>query len=108
MQNAETVLEVLRERRLRIAVLDDRVPVREAPRRKELIHRLLAGQCELCGQLEKVRVHQIHKLSDLDKPGRPQPEWAQIMTRRRRKTLVVCPGCYATIHPTRPTASITE
>jgi len=95
-------------RQQRTAVLRDRVPVREAPRRKQLIHRLLAGQCELCGQLEKVRVHQIRKLADLDKPGSPHPEWAQIMARRRRTTLVVCEGCYATIHPRRPTASITE
>jgi hypothetical protein len=39
---------------------------------------------------------------------KPHPEWAQIMARRRRKTLVVCEGCYATIHPRRRTASITE
>ena len=95
-------------RQQRTAVLQDRVPVREAARRKELIHRLLAGQCELCGQLEKVRVHQIRKLSDLDKPGQPQPEWAQIMARRRRKTLVVCEACHASIHPRKAAASITE
>ncbi len=95
-------------RRQRTAVLRDRVPVRASSRRKELIHRLLAGQCELCGQLEKVRVHQIRKLADLDKPGRPQPEWAQIMARRRRKTLVVCEACHASIHPRKAAASITE
>ena len=95
-------------RRQRTAILTDRVPVRATSRRKELIHRLLAGQCEICGEPDKVRVHQIRKLADLDKRGQPQPEWAQIMARRRRKTLVVCEPCYASIHPRKVSSSITE
>jgi group II intron reverse transcriptase/maturase len=95
-------------RRQKSAVLKDRAPVPATSRRKELIHRLLAGQCEICGQADQVRVHQIRKLADLDKPGQPQPEWAQILARRRRKTLVVCDSCHASIHPRRPSASITE
>ncbi len=95
-------------RRQQNAVLRDREPVQATSRRKELIHRLLAGRCELCGQADKVRVHQIRKLTDLEKPGQPdQPEWVQIMTRRRRKTLVVCEACHDSIHR-RPTASTTE
>jgi group II intron reverse transcriptase/maturase len=89
-------------RRQKNAVLQDREPVRAPARRKELVHRLLAGRCELCGQADKVRVHQIRKLSDLDQPGQPdQPEWVQIMTRRRRKTLVVCEACHDSIHTGR-------
>ena len=96
-------------RRQKNAVLRDREPVLATSRRKELVHRLLAGRCELCGQADKVRVHQIRKLADLDKPGQPDPpEWVQTMARRRRKTLVVCEPCYASIHHGRPTASITE
>ena len=75
--------------------------------RKELIHRLLAGRCELCGQPDKVRVHQIRTLADLEKPGQPQLDWMQIMAKRRRKTLVVCERCHASIHQGKPTASIT-
>ena len=93
--------------RQKTAVLQDRDPVPATSRRKELVHRLLAGRCELCGQTDKVRVHQIRKLADLDRPGKPQPEWAQIMATRRRKTLVVCEACHASIHG-RPTASNTE
>jgi hypothetical protein len=52
-------------RRQRTAILRDRVTVGATSRRKELIHRLLAGQCEICGEPEKVRVHQIRKLADL-------------------------------------------
>jgi group II intron reverse transcriptase/maturase len=95
-------------RRQKNAVLRDREPVPATPRRTELVHRLLAGRCELCGHPDEVRVHQIRKLSDLNQPGQPdQPEWVQIMTRRRRKTLVVCEACHASIHG-RPTASNTE
>jgi len=93
------------------AVLRDREPVPAYARRKELVHRLLAGRCELCGQADEVRVHQIRKLADLDRPGQPDPpEWVQVMTRRRRrrKTLVVCEACHASIHHWRPTALITE
>jgi len=96
-------------RRQKNAVLRDREPVSATARRKELVHRLLTGRCELCGQADEVRVHQIRKLADLDKPGQPDPpEWVQVMTRRRRKTLVVCEACHASIHHGRPTASITE
>jgi hypothetical protein len=63
------------------AILRNREPARANTRRKELVHRLLAGRCELCGQADKVRVHQIRKLADLTKPGQPQPDWMQICTR---------------------------
>jgi hypothetical protein len=85
-------------RRQKNAVLRDREPVLATSRRKELVHRLLAGCCELCGQADQVRVHQIRKLSELNQPGQSdQPEWVQIMTRRRRKTLVVCEACHNSI-----------
>ena len=95
-------------RRQKNAVTIDREPI-PVPRRKELIHRLLAGRCELCGQADKVEVHQIRKLADLDRPGQPsQPEWMRIMAKRRRKTLVVCGSCHASIHDGKPTASNTD
>jgi group II intron reverse transcriptase/maturase len=96
-------------RRQHNAILRDREPVPATSRRKELIHRLLAGRCEICGDADQVRVHQIRKLADLDKPGQPDPpQWVQIMARRRRKTLVVCEPCYASIHHRGSTASSTE
>jgi hypothetical protein len=69
---------------------------------QQLIRRLLAGRCELCGQADKVRVHQIRKLVDLDKPGQPQLEWMHAMAKRRRKTLIVCATCHANIHHEQP------
>ncbi|MCA1702597.1 MAG: maturase [Actinobacteria bacterium] len=85
------------------AVLRDRASLPATVRRKELIQRLLVGRCELCGQADEVQVHQIRKLADLNKPGKPQPEWMQIMAQRRRKTLVVCATCHANIHHRQPT-----
>jgi group II intron reverse transcriptase/maturase len=79
------------------AVLPDRDPIPDT-RRKELITRLLNGRCEMCGHTDDIQVHQVRKLADLDQPGQPQPPWAQRMAKRRRKTLVVCGTCHATIH----------
>jgi hypothetical protein len=91
-------------RRQRTAILTDREPVRANVPRSELVRRLLAGRCEICGDTEKVQVHQIRKLADLEKPGPQRPEWMRLMARRRRKTLVVCEPCHANIHG-RPIAS---
>jgi hypothetical protein len=72
----------------------------------ELIHRLLAGQCELCESRMGLQVHHIRKLADLNKPGRPEPSaWVQVMAQRRRKTLVVCAACHHDIHAGRATAT---
>jgi group II intron reverse transcriptase/maturase len=67
-------------------------------RRSELVKRLLAGVCELCGCTEDCEVHHIRKLSDIDKRGRrPKTEWEQVMIARRRKTLVLCQKCHAAV-----------
>ena len=63
--------------------------------RSELLQRLLADTCELCGSQERIQVHHIRALRDLHKPGRkPLPRWKVIMATRRRKTLVVCQPCH--------------
>ncbi len=72
------------------AVITDRIPERVTYPRKELPLRLLKGICEVCERTGSVTVHQIRKLTDLGKPGPGQPEWARLMAKRRRKTLVVC------------------
>jgi group II intron reverse transcriptase/maturase len=95
-------------RRHKQAVLADRQPVPAATRRKELINRLLTGRCEVCGQPDHVQVHQVRKLTDLDKLGQPQPAWAALMAKRRRKTLVVCATCHGATHIGHPTATSTQ
>ena len=75
------------------------------PARSELIKRLLADECELCGATEHIEVHHIRKLADLKVKGRRErPQSMQVMARaRRRKTLVVCKNCHTNIHAGRPT-----
>jgi group II intron reverse transcriptase/maturase len=94
-------------KRQKKAVLQDRQPP-PVTGRKELITRLRAGRCELCEQRALVEVHQVRKLADLARPGRPQPAWAHLMARMRRKTLVVCFTCHKAIHARQPAAISTE
>jgi group II intron reverse transcriptase/maturase len=89
------------------AVLTDISPVMASTRRNELIHRLLAGCCEICEAQEDLQVHHIRKLADLNRAGRAErPAWMRLMAKRRRKTLVVCRPCHESIHAGRPTAAI--
>jgi len=88
---------------------DSRAKITEPPNvtswigRSELIDRLLAEECELCGSSGPVQVHHIRHLKDLRKPGRTdKPLWVQIMAARKRKTLVVCQACHTAIHTGQP------
>jgi Type II intron maturase/AI2M/AI1M-like, HNH endonuclease len=86
-------------RRQKRAVLVDRKPLMHKPARTELIQRLLADKCELCGSTQNVEVHHIKHLKDLNVKGQnTKPLWVQMMARRRRKTLVVCFACHRRIH----------
>jgi hypothetical protein len=88
------------------AILVDRLPQFVMTNRSELLQRMLADTCELCGSKEKVEVHHIRKLADLEKPGRREkPVWVKQMAARRRKTLVVCRKCHEEIHTGTSTAS---
>ena len=89
-------------RRQNKAVIDDRPQDPARTRRKELITRLLTGQCEWCERTAPVETHQVRKLADLARPGQPQPGWARLMARKRRKTLIVCAPCHAAIHTGTP------
>jgi group II intron reverse transcriptase/maturase len=91
-------------KRVRTAVLTDRRPVMASARRNELIHRLLAGCCEICEDTVNLEVHHVRKLADLSKPGRREkPAWMHLMAMRRRKTLVTCRRCHEDIHAGRAT-----
>ena len=75
-------------------------------KRSELEQRLLAQTCEQCGatrMTDKIEVHHIRALKDLEKyTGREKPQWVQIMATRRRKTLVLCHTCHMDIQYGRP------
>ena len=86
-------------RRQRKAVLKDQQPQRYRKERNEVITRLLADKCELCGSSEDIQVHHVRALRDLNSRGRkPKPDWIQVMAARRRKTLVVCRSCHLKVH----------
>jgi group II intron reverse transcriptase/maturase len=93
--------------RKRTAIMTDIKPIMATVKRNELIHRLLAGRCELCEGRTGLQVHHIRKLADLNKPGRPhRPSWMHLMAIRKRKTLVVCEQCHQDIHAGRITTTI--
>lgn len=80
------------------AVIED-APYQVYGGRTELIKRLLANKCELCVSEENIEVHHIRKLADLNKHnGKLVPKWKEIMSARRRKTLVTCRDCHHAIH----------
>ena len=69
--------------------------------RTELVQRLQAAECELCGSAEKVNAHHIRKLADLQKHGRTPPRWVVLMAARQRKTLILCHTCHRDLHAGR-------
>jgi len=82
------------------AILSDRIAVLK-PSRTELVKRLLANQCEVCGSTEDIQVHHVRKLKDIQQryQGRPDPpHWAVRQMELRRKTLMVCRKCHQEIH----------
>ena len=70
----------------------------------DLIQRLQANTCELCGRQGRCEVHHVRKLSDLKTRwrGKAPPLWVKRMIALRRKTLIVCPQCHRDIHAGRP------
>ena len=86
-------------KRKRQAILVDRRPQRYRTDRTELIKRLEADKCEICGSTVDIEVHHIRALRDLNVKGqREKPKWVQVMEARRRKTLVVCRPCHLNTH----------
>lgn len=74
--------------------------------RNELIHRLLAGRCEICGDTAGLEVHHIRNLAHPARPGRrDKPTWVHLMAMRRRKALVTCRRCHQDTHAGRATTT---
>jgi group II intron reverse transcriptase/maturase len=81
------------------AVLLDQAPPVSCYEKKEVVRRLIASTCELCAiKDERCMVHQVRKLHELAEMGKDRPHWAQIMLKKQRKTLIVCPACHDAIH----------
>ncbi len=85
----------------RPAMISDSPP-RISIGRSELLDRMLAEECEMCGSKGCIQVHHVRKLKDLNRPGRrAKPAWVQRMAALRRKTLTVCEECHQAIHAGR-------
>jgi group II intron reverse transcriptase/maturase len=66
--------------------------------RTELVQRLLADFCELCGGEKDVETHHVQAMRKLHEyPGRPKPEWVKRMIAMKRKTLILCKRCHEAI-----------
>ena len=70
---------------------------------RQLINRLNANVCELCGTNEgEFEVHHVRKLKDIKdkykRRGKAIPRWVLTMSKIRRKTLIVCECCHHNIH----------
>jgi group II intron reverse transcriptase/maturase len=86
-------------RRKKDAILKDQPTYRLAPARSEIAQRLLAQECEACGATEKLEVHHVRKLADLNRKGRTEkPLWVKVMAARQRKTLILCQTCHLALH----------
>ncbi|WP_342666711.1 hypothetical protein [Embleya scabrispora] len=94
-------------RQQRSAKVVDRRPVWVDYPHKELITRLLADTCEICGRIGDVEVHHIRALADLAHSGWPSSDWARVMLDRRRKSVVACVSCHDRIHVARTAKSFT-
>jgi group II intron reverse transcriptase/maturase len=73
--------------------------------RTDLVQRLQANECEICGSQENCEVHHVRKLADLKNRWRgrkEKPAWVTTMIAMQRKTLVVCAKCHVAIHTGRP------
>ena len=67
----------------------------------QLVERLMAQKCELCGSTENIEVHHISKLKNLKRRKanrKPLMKWEELMIAINRKTLVVCRSCHKAIH----------
>ena len=73
--------------------------------RTDLVQRLQANECEICGSQENCEVHHVRKLADLKNRWRgrkEKPAWVTTMIAMQRKTLVVCAKCHVAIHTGKP------
>lgn len=76
------------------------------PSRHQILDRLNAKKCELCGDesadASNFEVHHVRKLKDIkhkySKRGDHIPNWVLVMSSMKRKTLMVCKTCHHAIH----------
>jgi group II intron reverse transcriptase/maturase len=87
----------------RKTAIEERIISPYATSRSEIVERLLKNECEVCGSKERIEMHHIRKLADLNKQGRREkPLWMKTMIARKRKSIPLCRRCHMDIHSNRP------
>ncbi len=95
-------------RRAKKTVIEDQVLKPYIRTRSETVERLLNDTCEVCGAKERVQMHHVRKLKNLDVKGkkeegkREMPLWRKIMIARKRKSIPLCKRCHDDVHYDRP------
>ncbi len=85
------------------ATLEEQPTTVKRGNHSELVQRLLAGYCELCGDTKNVEVHHVRGMKDLHTyPGREKPEWVRRMIALKRKTMPLCRTCHEDVTHGRP------
>jgi len=80
------------------ATVDDQPPRIYTQGRSELVQRLLADFCELCGSDKDVEMHHERAMRKLHEyPGRPKPPWVIRMIALRRKSIPLCKRCHVAV-----------
>ncbi len=94
-------ISLARPKNIAAVALNDQ-PAAKPVGRTELVQRLLADTCEICGSQARIEVHHISRLNTLRTKGRRTPPfWKQMMLARKRKTLVLCKQCHDDLHAGR-------
>ncbi|MGD0611283.1 MAG: reverse transcriptase domain-containing protein [Anaerolineales bacterium] len=78
------------------------IPYNAKASRTEIIQRLLADKCEICGKTGDVEVHHIKAIKNVMGPKNARTDWKRYMASRQRKTLVVCRECHYLISAGKP------
>ncbi len=67
-------------------------------RRSEIVERLNARTCELCGRSDRpVEIHHVRRLVDI----KNSPLWVRLESTRTRKRIVLCVECHDAVHSGR-------
>jgi len=82
--------------------IKDQTPKKINGKGTEILQRLLADHCEICGATDEIEVHHIKKLSDVKGEKNERTDWKKLMASRQRKTLMVCRKCHDLIHAGKP------
>ena len=78
------------------------IPYNAKDTHTEIIQRLLADECEICGKTGGIEVHHVRALKNVMGAKNARTDWKRYMASRQRKTLAVCQECHALISAGKP------